>query len=66
MLLTQRGIVVAKRVNGFDAAAVFGIALFHPIWYLNAAFPPYVAVNEFEHGASRRFGRDSFQTRSTP
>jgi len=26
---------------------------------------PYIAVNELEQTLSRRFGRDSFQTRST-
>jgi hypothetical protein len=30
------------------------------------AVAPYVAVNEVERVASRRFGRDLFQTRSTP
>jgi hypothetical protein len=36
------------------------------MWYCLARGLPYVAVNEFELGASRRFGRDSFETRSTP
>ena len=37
----------------------------HSIWYLLIPPAPYVAVNEVEQGASRRFGRDSFETRST-
>ena len=66
MLLTRRGIVFVKRVNGLGVKATAGIALFHPIWYSSPLRPPHVAVNEFEQGASRQFGRDSFQTRSTP
>jgi hypothetical protein len=38
----------------------------HPILYCATLAVPYVAVNELERAASRRFGRDSFQTRSTP
>jgi hypothetical protein len=37
----------------------------HPIWWLRLDVVPYIAVNEVEQGGSRRFGRDSFQTRST-
>jgi hypothetical protein len=36
------------------------------MWYCVSRSLPYVAVNEFEQAASRRFGRDSFETRSTP
>jgi len=38
---------------------------FHPIWYGSLPIVPYIAVNELEQTPSRRFGRDSFQTRST-
>src|SRR5262249_17639134 len=38
---------------------------FHPIWYATSLTAPYIAVNEDERWRSRRFGRDSFQTRST-
>ncbi len=59
--MTRRGIVFGKRVNGFGVKATAGIALFHSIWYSTRRRLPHVAVNEFEQGASRRFGRDSFQ-----
>jgi hypothetical protein len=39
--------------------------LSHSIWYHLFPPAPYVAVNEVKQGASRRFGRDSFETRST-
>jgi hypothetical protein len=53
------------RVNDSDARAAVQNARFHSMWWLRRLVSQYVAVNEFELAASRRFGRDSFQTRST-
>ncbi len=37
----------------------------YTIWWGKGLMPRDVAVNEFRHLASQRFGRDSFQSRST-
>jgi hypothetical protein len=65
-LLTPRGILIANAVNGFGAKTTAKDGAIPSIWYCIAPTVPYVAENELEHDASRRFGRDSFQTRSTP
>jgi hypothetical protein len=56
---------IARRVNTFGLGAAWQNRRFHPILYSMLAARPYIAVNELELVASRRFGRDSFQTRST-
>ena len=64
-LLTRRGIVICRRVNVLGAKTTQRNRSLHPIWCSKAAAAPYIAVNELEQRASRRFGRDLFQTRST-
>jgi hypothetical protein len=64
-LLTPIGIVVAEQTGSSTVETSRHGAEFHPIWYATALMPPYIAVNEDERRQSRRFGRDSFQTRST-
>src|SRR5271155_2795743 len=64
-LLTRRGIESASSVNEFLLGATARNRALHPIWCTIRVPKPYIAVNEFEQGTSRRFGRDSFQTRST-
>jgi hypothetical protein len=54
------------RINVFLPQTAAQRAAEHPMWYCGTSALPYVAVNEVEQAASRRFGRDSFQTRSTP
>src|SRR5262249_36162228 len=64
-LLTRHRFMIARR-SAVPAAGTSGRAgRFHPIWYAMRAATPYLAVNEVERPPSRRFGRDSFQTRST-
>jgi len=58
--------VIVRLVNTFDVTAARRNRGFHPIWYSISRLAPYIAVNELELPSSRRFGRDSFQTRSTP
>jgi hypothetical protein len=65
-VLTRRETMIAKAVNAFRAKTTKERTVMTPIWYCIRAQAPYVAVNELEHAGSRRFGRDSFQTRSTP
>jgi hypothetical protein len=64
--LTRSEIVIAVGVNPFGAKKTGEKAVFYPMWYSGMDALPYLAVNKLEQGASRRFGRDSFQTRSTP
>jgi hypothetical protein len=64
--LTHRQICIGGRVNTFALKNPMDQDAEHPIWYCGSRAAPYVAVNEAERAASRRFGRDSFQTRSTP
>src|SRR5271155_712342 len=64
-LLTRRRIESASSVNEFFPGATARNRALHPIWCTIRVPEPYLAVNEFEQGTSRRFGRDSFQTRST-
>ena len=64
--MTRGGIVIAGAVNGFGEKTMAKAGAIPPIWYCIGPAVPYVAENELEHAASRRFGRDSFQTRSTP
>jgi len=63
--LTPREIESASGVNEFLLEATARNRALHPIWCTISIPEPYIAVNEFEQGPSRRFGRDSFQTRST-
>jgi hypothetical protein len=65
-LLTHRQIFICGRVNTFALKNPIDQDAEHPIWYCANAAVPYVAVNEAKRATSRRFGRDSFQTRSTP
>jgi hypothetical protein len=65
-LLTRRKNLVGCAINLFAPEIRAKGRYKHPIWYYKILGAPYVAVNEIEHAASRRFGRDSFQTRSTP
>jgi hypothetical protein len=51
-------------INTLELKIAIGRDDEHLIWYGGYDAVPYVAVNEAEHAASRRFGRDSFQTRS--
>jgi hypothetical protein len=64
--LTGRKKLVGKRVYLFAGETPTSRLLNYPIWYCVMQPAPYVAVNELALDASRRFGRDSFQTRSTP
>ena len=63
--LTRRGIVICDRVNVLGAKTTPQNRSLHPIWCSTVAAAPHIAVNELEQRASRRFGRDLFQTRST-
>jgi hypothetical protein len=65
-LLTPCGIVIGGCVHHFGAKNRLARRAEHPIWYCLATNVPYLAVNKVEQLASQRFGRDSFQTRSTP
>jgi hypothetical protein len=65
-LLTRPKNLIASRINLFGLDAPATPARKYPIWYCGIVAMPYVAVNEVEQDASRRFGRDLFQTRSTP
>jgi hypothetical protein len=64
--LTHRQKFIGGRVNTFALKNPIDREAEHPIWYCANGAVPYVAVNEAERATSRRFGRDSFQTRSTP
>jgi hypothetical protein len=66
LLLTRRKNLIGSAINLFAPEIPAKHRRKHPIWYCEIPPAPYVAVNEVEHAASRRFGRDSFQTRSTP
>jgi hypothetical protein len=63
--LTHRQIFISSHVKTLAQKNLMLQATEYPIWYCGNQAPPYVAVNEAEHATSRRFGRDSFQTRST-
>jgi hypothetical protein len=65
-LLTRRKYPIGRAINLFSPEIPAQRCRKHLIWYCEELAAPYVAVNEVEHAASRRFGRDSFQTRSTP
>jgi hypothetical protein len=66
LLLTSRKNLIGRAINLFTLEIPPERCRKHLIWYCKKRAAPYVAVNEVEHAASRRFGRDSFQTRSTP
>ena len=63
--LTLCGIVIAVQVNAFDGETAWRNRKIYSIWCLSVMTMPYIAVNGIELPWSRRFGRDSFQTRST-
>ena len=63
--LTHRQIFIGGRIKVLAQNNRMQKAAEYPIWYCGSKAPPYVAVNEAERATSRRFGRDSFQTRST-
>jgi hypothetical protein len=63
--LTHRQIFIGGRIKTSSQKIRTPRAVGHPIWYCANQAAPYVAVNEAERATSRRFGRDSFQTRST-
>ena len=52
-------------VNPFQHRAGPALSASYTILWYAQAMPPDVAVNEFRQGSSQRFGRDSFETRST-
>jgi hypothetical protein len=64
--LTLWGIVIVRHVNAFDAKTAGRNRRIYLIWCSIVMIAPYIAVNGIEQLRSRRFGRDSFQTRSTP
>jgi hypothetical protein len=53
------------RVNGSERAAADRFPPLYSILGYAPLIRPDVAVNEFRQASSQRFGRDSFQTRST-
>ena len=57
--------VIVASVNGFGFGATPRKRGFHPIWYSIADRRAIYRSERIEQAASRRFGRDSFQTRST-
>jgi hypothetical protein len=57
--------MLRKRVNFRGGGKSRKSRFQHPMWYEFSLLDPYLAENEIELSASQRFGRDSFQTRST-
>jgi len=63
--LTLCRIVIGEPVNRTDASLMLRNGLKHSMWYHQYSMLPHLAVNKIERAWSRRFGRDSFQSRST-